>query len=71
MDYTELVNESISFFESAKKRNLELLKSVKRSNTRLQLEKEIEAFAHLKGFWEQENKRIYMVKKYSKWDNSL
>ena len=71
MDYTELVNESISYLENATKRNQEILKSVKRSNTRLQLEKEIEAFTHLKGFWDQENKRIEMLKKYSKWDNSL
>jgi len=71
MDYTDLVKESISYLENAKKRSLEMLNLVSRSNTRLQLEREIEAFTNLKGFWEQENKRIEMMKKYSKWDNSL
>jgi len=72
MDYKEFVNESILFFENAKKRDLERLEYVKRSNIRLQLEKEIETFSNLKGFWDQENKRIDMMKKYSiNWDNSL
>ena len=72
MDYEDLVNDSILFFEKATKRNLEIIKSVKRPSTKLQLEKEIEAYTHLKGFWNQENKRIEMMKKYSqKWDNSL
>jgi hypothetical protein len=72
MNYDELVNDSLLYFEKAKKRNLEIIKSVKRSSTKLQLEKEIEAYTHLKGFWDQENKRIQMMKKYSqKWDNSL
>jgi hypothetical protein len=42
MDHTELVKESISYFENAKKRNLDLLKSVNRFNVRLQLERENE-----------------------------
>jgi hypothetical protein len=72
MNYDELVNDSLLYFEKAKKRNLEIIKSVKRSSTKLQLEKEIEAYTHLKGFWDQENKRIQMMKKYSqKWNNSL
>jgi len=71
MDYTELVQEPISYLENAKKRSMERLNSVNRSNARLQLEREIKAFTHLKEFWEQEDKRIEMMKKYSKWDDSL
>jgi len=66
MSYEDLVIESIKFFENAKKRNLEKLESVERSSTRLQLKKEIEMYSHLMGFWDQEMKRIEMVKKYNK-----
>lgn len=66
MSYENLVIESIKFFENAKKRNLEKLESVERSSTRLQLKKEIEMYSHLMGFWDQEMKRIEMVKKYNK-----
>lgn len=71
MNYSELVKESISYLENAKKRSMERLDSINRENVRLHLEREIEAFTHLKGFWEQEDKRIEMMKKYSKWDDSL
>ncbi len=72
MDYNELVRESILFFENAAKRNNELLKSVTRTSVKLQLEKEIEGFSKLKGFWDQEEKRKILSQEYSKnWDNSL
>lgn len=66
MGFKELVNDFILFFDNAKKRNLDLLKHVTRPSTRLQLEKEIDTFTRLNGFWAQENKRIEMVKSYSK-----
>ena len=72
MDYKELVTESILFFENAIKRDNELLKSVTRTSAKLQLEKELEVFSKMKGFWHQEEKRIGMIQKYSKnWNSSM
>ena len=72
MDYKELIAESISFLDEATKRSDELLKSVTRSSVKLQLEREIEGYLKLKGFWDQEQKRMKMSQEYSKdWDNTL
>ena len=72
MDYKELIAESISFLDDATKRSNELLKSVTRSSIKLQLEREIEGYSKMKGFWDQEQKRMKMSQEYSKdWDNTL
>lgn len=65
MNYEDLVEESIVFFESAKKRITDKLEKVERQSTKLQLEKELEIFLKLKGFWDQEKRRIEMMRKYS------
>jgi hypothetical protein len=66
MDYEEFVSESIEFFENAQKRTNGKLEQVQRESDKLQLEKELEAFVKLKGYWDQEKLRMNMAKKYSK-----
>lgn len=65
MNYEELVNDSILFFENAQKRIREKLKQVERDSTKLQLEKELDAFIKLKGFWAQEKLRLELNKIYT------
>jgi len=66
MNYEDFVEDSILFFENAKKRNLERLEDEKRASAIAQLRKEIEAFSKLSSFWDQEKRRMSMMKKYSK-----
>ena len=65
MTYEDLINDSIAFFENAQKRVLEKLEQTEKDSTKLQLNKELEAFEHLKGYWSQEKLRIELNKKYS------
>lgn len=66
MNYEEFVEDSIAFFENAKKRNAERISKEEKSSTILHLKKEIEMFSKMQGFWEQEKRRDEMDKKYSK-----
>ena len=65
MNYEELVNDSILFFEDAQKRNQEKLEQVERESTKLQLKKELDAFIKLKGYWAQEKLRLELNKIYT------
>lgn len=65
MTYEDLINDSLAFFENAKKRTLEKLEQTERESTKLQLNKELEAYEHLKGYWSQEKQRIALNKEYS------
>lgn len=66
MSYEEFVIESIAFLENAKKRNSERLAKENKPSAKLHLEKEMEMFTKMKGFWEQEKRRIELNEKYQK-----
>jgi len=57
---------TLTFFENAKKRNAERLSKEQRTSAILHLQKEIEMFSKMQGFWEQEKRRAEIGKKYSK-----
>ena len=65
MTHEDLVNDSIAFFENAQKRTMEKIEQTERESTKLQLNKELEAFEHLKGYWSQEKLRLDLNKQYS------
>lgn len=66
MNYEDFVDESIEFFENAKKRNFNKLDDVSRDRAAIQLEKEIDMFSEFIGYWKQEKNRIKLMKKYQK-----
>ena len=65
MTHEDLINDSIAFFENAQKRAMEKIEQTERESTKLQLNKELEAFEHLKGYWSQEKLRLDLNKQYS------
>ena len=66
MSYEEFVFESIAFLENAKKRNKERLEKENKPSAKLHLEKEIEMYTKMQGFWEQEKRRKELNEKYLK-----
>lgn len=66
MNYEDFVDESIEFFENAKKRNSNKLDEVSMDRAAIQLEKEINVFSEFIGYWKQEKNRIKLMKKYQK-----
>ena len=44
---------------------MEKIEQTERESTKLQLNKELEAFEHLKGYWSQEKLRLDLNKQYS------
>lgn len=66
MGYEEFVDESIEFFENAKKRHEDKLDEVSKLRAAQQLQKEIETFDEFIGYWRQEKNRIELSKKYQK-----
>lgn len=66
MGYEEFVDESIEFFENAKKRHENKLDEVSKPRASQQLQKEIKVFDEFIGYWQQEKNRIELSKKYQK-----
>ncbi len=66
MGYEEFVDESIEFFENAKKRHEDKLDEVSKPRAAQQLQKEIETFDEFIGYWRQEKNRIELSKRYQK-----
>ncbi|MDX1596819.1 MAG: hypothetical protein R3327_07775 [Nitrosopumilaceae archaeon] len=64
MNYEEFVNDSIEFFENAKKTHQSKLDDISKHRAVIQLQKEIDAFDCFIGYWRQEKNRIDMDKKY-------
>jgi len=66
MSYEEFVDDSIEFFENAKKRHENKLDDVSKPRAANQLRKEIQTFDEFIGYWRQEKNRIELSKKYQK-----
>ncbi len=66
MGYEEFVDDSIEFFENAKKRHENKLDEASKPRAANQLKKEILAFDEFIGYWRQEKNRIKLHKKYQK-----
>ena len=66
MEYEKFVDDSIEFFENAKKMHQKKLEEIPIPRARLQLKKEMQVFSDFVGYWKQEKSRIDLTKKYQR-----
>ena len=66
MSYEGFIDESLEFFENARKRSMQRAEGEEKPSVIIQLNKEIEIFSKMQGFWKQEKRRRELDKQFSK-----